>query len=293
MTDLHSHSTCSDGTFTPAEMLSLAEEAGLTLFSITDHDHIDAYESICDPAVRGRFSGKLITGTEITCILRGQTMEILGYGYDPAKLEAYIASKRRPPVFPPRELQMLYKAYLERGVRLDWPMERYSKEEFVSPKRMLWHQLKHPDNKKFFLNPENQENMSGYYRQELYNPESPLYVDYTPLFGSPWDAVDAIHAAGGLAFLAHCYQYTEVIYDHLEEIIKELPLDGLECWYSTFTEEQSAYLEQFCETHGLLMSGGSDFHGGNRPGTKLGTGNEGALKVKTEKVLSWAEKYVF
>lgn len=293
MTDLHSHSTCSDGTFTPAEMLSLAEEAGLTLFSITDHDHIDAYEHLKDPAVRGRFSGKLITGTEITCILRGQTMEILGYGYDPAKLEAFIATKRKPPVFPPRELQMIYKEYLERGVRLDLPMERYYKEEFVSPKRMVWRQLKHPDNKKFFLDPANQENMTGYYRQELYNPESPLYVDYTPLFGSPYDAVDAIHAAGGLAFLAHCYQYTEVIYDHLEEIIRELPLDGIECWYPTFTAEQSAYLEQFCETHGLLMSGGSDFHGGNRPGTALGTGNEGSLKVKTEKVLSWAEKYLF
>lgn len=293
MTDLHCHSPYSDGTLSVRELLKLAEETGLSLFSITDHDRIGAHDELFDPAIRCLFSGKLVTGVECTCIYKGQTIEILGYGYQPEKLQSFIQSKIKPPVFPPRELQMLYKAYLERGVRLDWPMERYSKEEFVSAKRMIWHQLKHPDNKKFFLNPENQENMSGYYRQELYNPESPLYVDYTPLFGSPRDAIDAIHAAGGLAFLAHCFQYTEVVHGHLEDFIREYPVDGIECWYSTFTEEQSAYLEQFCETHGLLMSGGSDFHGGNRPGTKLGTGNEGSLKVKTEKVLSWAEKYTF
>ncbi len=293
MTDLHCHSTHSDGSLTPAELLKLAEEKGLSLFSITDHNRIGAYEDLKDPAVRRLFSGRLITGTELTCSLRGQTVEILGYGYDPAKLETFIAAHKRPPVFPPRELQMIYKAYRELGVRLDLPMEEYSAEKYVSPKRMVWHQIKHPDNKKFFLDPANQNDLMGYYRQELYNPESPLYVDYTPLVGSPADVINAIHEAGGLAFLAHCFLYTETVHGCLEEIIKQLPLDGIECWYSTFTPEQSAYLENFCESHGLLMSGGSDFHGKNRPGTVLGTGNNGSLKVKTEKVLPWAEKYSF
>lgn len=292
MTDLHCHSTYSDGTLTPAELLKLAEETGLSLFSISDHDRIGAYEDLKDPAVRSLFSGKMITGTELSCILRGQTVEILGYGYDPEKLHSFIESKKRPPVFPPRELTLIYKTYQKKGIRLDLPMEAYSKEKYVSAKRFIFHQLQHPDNHKFFLNPENLNNMVQFYRQELYNPSSPLYVDYTPLFGSPMDAINAIHQAGGLAFLAHCFIYTETIYDHLEEIIQELPLDGIECWYSSFTKEQSAYLEEFCETHGLLMSGGSDFHGGNRPGTALGTGT-GSLEVKTEKVLPWAERFLF
>ncbi len=293
MTDLHCHSTYSDGTLTPAELLKLAEDTGLTLFSITDHDRIGAYEDLKDPAVRALFSGKVITGTELTAILRGQTVEILGYGYDPEKLAPFIESKKRPPVFPPRELTLIYNTYRKAGVRLELAPEEYSKERFISPKRMVFQQLQHPDNKKFFWDPANQENLIGYYRQELYNPESPLYVDYTPIFGSPIDAINAIHNAGGLAFLAHCYLYTDRIHGHLEEIIQELPLDGIECWYSTFTPEQSAYLEEFCTRHGLLMSGGSDFHGGNRPGTMLGTGDNGTLRVKTEKILSWAEKYTF
>lgn len=293
MTDLHCHSTYSDGTLTPAELLKLAEETGLALFSITDHDRIGAYEDLKDPAVRALFSGKIITGTELTAILRGQTVEILGYGYDPEKLAPFIESKKRPPVFPPRELTLIYDTYRKAGVRLELAPEEYSKEKFISPKRMVFQQLQHPDNKDFFLDPANRENLIGYYRQELYNPDSPLYVDYTPLFGSPMDAVNAIHDAGGLAFLAHCFQYTDRIHGHLEEIIKELPLDGIECWYSTFTPEQSAYLEEFCTRNGLLMSGGSDFHGGNRPGTNLGTGDNGTLRVKTEKILSWAEKYTF
>ena len=293
MIDLHCHSTCSDGTMTPAELLQLAEEIGLTLFAISDHNTVGAYESVKDPAVRSLFSGKMITAAEIGCILRGQLVEILGYGCDPEKLDVYLQSRKKPPVFPPRELTMIYDTYRALGVRLDLDPNDYSKEKYVSPKRMIFHQLKHPDNTKFFMDPANQDNMMGYYWKELYNPDSPLYVDYTPLSGSPTDVINAIHQAGGKAFLAHCFNYTDIVYDHLEEIIKEFPLDGIECWYPAFTPDQSAYLEEFCETHGLLMSGGSDFHAANRPGTALGTGIDNNLFVKEEKILPWAEKYFF
>ncbi len=272
MTDLHMHSTYSDGSLTPAELLEMAEKKGLKLISITDHDRIGAYKDLKDPAIRSKFSGKILPGCELSTIIDGQSIEIIGYGIDPDHLQEFISEHYQSKPGKPRlrELDLIYDAYVARGVHFTRPKEDYDPAKDISDKRFIYYQLLEPENQKFWLDPANQVNWGPYYRQELYNPESPLYVDFSPLYPAPKQVVDVIHAAGGKAFLAHSYIYTETVWGHLPEITERLGLDGFECRYPAFTPEQKVYLKDYCRKNNLLMSGGSDFHGLNRPQIKMG-----------------------
>ena len=85
MVDLHIHTTCSDGTDEPVEILKKAEALGLTHISITDHCVVDAYFKIED--AKKYYSGKIIKGTELECVWRGRLVELLGYGIDIVKMK--------------------------------------------------------------------------------------------------------------------------------------------------------------------------------------------------------------
>ena len=274
MIDLHCHSTySSDGSFSPAELLDMAEQQHLEIFSITDHDHIGAYTDLSDPAIRNRFSGKIITGAEISCILDGQPVEILAYGFDPTKL-ADFTEKVRARKNRLSQLALLYREYLAKGIKLPRPMEEYSDEEFLNPRRFVFYQLvSERENHAFFLDFQNNSTAPlPYYRNELHNKKSPLYVDCSPLHFDVDEVIDAIHNAGGKAFLAHSFCYTSDIYENLDAITDQHRFDGLECFYPAFTPEQTETITALCIKKNLLMSGGSDFHGAIRPQISLGIG---------------------
>lgn len=283
MIDLHCHSTYSpDGSFSPAQLLDMAEQQRLEIFSITDHDHIGAYTDLLDPAIRNRFSGKMITGVEITAILNGQPVEVLAYGFDPKTLAPFL-EKVRERKNSKAHLALLYREYLARGVKLVRPMEEYSDGRFLNPRRFVFDQLlSEQENHVFFLDFEKHTTAPlTYYRNELYNKKSPLYIDCQPLFFGVDKIVEVVHQAGGRAFLAHSYCYTAEVYDHLDDITDCYPLDGLECFYPAFTSEQTEAITALCKKKHLLMSGGSDFHGAIRPKIALGVG-AGELNVSKE-----------
>lgn len=292
MIDLHLHTNCSDGSCSPAEVLSMAEEKGITLLSITDHQSVNAYEALKDPTVRGRFSGKILPGVEIATVWRGYLIDILGYGCDYEKIAAYLACRREMRGnYTQRVLELLYARYQKIGVRMDLKIEDYSKEKHRTAFGFFFSMLQHPDNKKFFLDPANRAGRSIWFRKEATNPKSPLYFDQSPFFDTPRNTVRAIQEAGGKTILAHCFQYSEEIYDHLDELVEELKVDGIECRYPTFTPAQTAYVEDFCRKRGLLMSGGSDFHGVTRPDNEMGTDINGSLYVDPA-MLGWTEEYL-
>lgn len=292
MIDLHCHSTYSDGSLTPEALLRQAERLGLKQFSITDHNRVGAYDDLARPEVRKLFSGKLITGVELVSILNGQIVDILGYGIDPKKIGDIIKEidgRRDLKVV----LKIMYEEYLKRGIQLPRPMEEYDTEIHLNPRRFVFAQLVEiPENHAFFLDFEaHTDEPLTYYRHELYNKESPLYIDFSALYFSPEEIINAIHEAGGLAFLAHSYCYTESIHGHLDEITDRYPFDGLECRYPQFTAEQTAAITALCRKKGLLMSGGSDYHGALRPGIKLGVG-AGDFSVPDD-LAPWTEPYLF
>ncbi len=140
----------------------------------------------------------------------------------------------------------------------------------------------------FFKNDETWSVSRAFARQEVYNPQSMLYVDEAPLYPTVREAVDMVHRCGGMAVLAHMYEYAQSakLRQRLDEVCAETGLDGLECAHSSFTPEQIQGLEAFCDARGFMKSGGSDYHGARKPGIELGTGR-GQLHIKEEYLSSW------
>ena len=145
---------------------------------------------------------------------------------------------------------------------------------------------KYPENHKYFLNQDSINTKSGFTRNEVYNPKSPLYVDESSLYPSLDKTLSMIHEAGGLAFLAHTFAYSKTIANQLENILHNYKLDGLECYYTTFTKEETDYLIDLCDRLGLFKSGGSDFHGLYKTNHYLGIGN-GNLFIDENLVSDW------
>ncbi len=292
MVDIHSHTTYSDGSSSVDELLSEAQKLNLSLLSITDHNTIQAHFELQNSNIRYRFKGEIISGIEITTTYKGETIEVLGYGFDLETmqkfLDANVLSFEQKQI---KEYDLIKNRYNAIGVIFDENNIKFDpKVESCRPAFAI-EIKKHPENYKFFLNQESINTASGFTRNEVYNPKSPLYVDESSLFPSLETAIQMIHNSGGLAFLAHTFAYSPNIANELLNIINNYELDGLECFYTTFTKEQSDYLVSVCNDRKLYMSGGSDFHGTRKINHNLGTG-QGNLHIDESVVDNWVSDYI-
>lgn len=285
MIDIHTHTTYSDGSSSVEDILKEADNSNINIFSITDHNTIDAYYEV--KKLRHLFSGNIVSGVEITTTYKGETIEVLGYGFDLDKMKKLLSENVL--TFEEKQLkefELIKNQYKKIGVKFKEeniifdPKVESSRVAFVKEIK------KYPDNFKFFLYESSITTDSGFTRNEVYNPKSPLYVDESSLFPSLENTIDMIHSAGGLAFLAHVYAYSKNISEELINILDNYNLDGLECFYTTFTDEQSKYLVDLCKKRFLYMSGGSDFHGTRKINHNLGIGS-GNLNINDEIITSW------
>lgn len=285
MIDIHTHTTYSDGSSSVEEILKEANNSNINIFSITDHNTIDAYDEV--KKLRHLFSGNIVSGVEITTTYKGETIEVLGYGFDLDKMKKLLSENVLTfEEKQSKEFELIKNQYKKIGVKFKEeniifdPKVESSRVAFVKEIK------KYPDNFKFFLYDSSITTDSGFTRNEVYNPKSPLYVDESSLFPSLEKTIDMIHSAGGLAFLAHVYAYSKNISEELINILDNYNLDGLECFYTTFTDEQSMYLVDLCKKRSLYMSGGSDFHGTRKINHNLGIGS-GNLNINDEIITSW------
>lgn len=287
MIDLHTHTKHSDGSSTTEELLKEAEKAGLKILSITDHNSIAAYNDLKDYGTRTLFKGKIITGVELNTIYKGEIIEILGYNFDIKKMQELL--NKNFLTFEQtqlKEFELIKKQYRKIGVLFDEaniifdPKIESSRISFVKEIK------KYRENDKFFLFEESLKTDTGFTRNEIFNPKSPLYVDMTSLFPSLEKTIDIIHEANGFAFLAHVYAYSPNISKDLINIIRNYDLDGIECFYTTFTKEQSHYLVDLCLERNMYMCGGSDYHGTRKKNHNIGTGNNN-LNIDETIIKSW------
>ncbi|MDO4326816.1 MAG: PHP domain-containing protein [bacterium] len=288
--DLHMHTVYSDGADDVGTLMEHVRELGLTVISVTDHNSVGAYR---DPAIRA-CSAILILGVEITCMYEGEVVEVLGYGFELSAMEQELRQhvltfeeKQK------REFALLCEAFTLAGVRYDASRVHFDPKKESCRKAFLAHLREYPQNQTFFSSQESWKSSRAFTRQEIYNPQSRLYVNEAPLYPDVKTAVEMIHRSGGIAFLAHLYIYAhaEQFRSRLREIVRENGLDGIECAHSAFTEEQIADLNQFCRDHDLLRSGGSDYHGSRKPDVKLGVGC-GQLHITEEYLANWPENAV-
>lgn len=285
MIDLHIHTTNSDGTDSVSVVLEKANERNIKLISITDHNSVNAYKELNES--RRLYNGEIISGVEISTSYKGQNIEILGYGIDTDYIASYLEKAfSRNSDYQNTLFNTLYNAYKEIGVRMDVTEYDPTIDKFARPV-LCKDIISHPENSKFFLDADNMSDIGKFYRNEMYNPDSPLYIDFSFTMPDINSVLDAIHNSGGLAFLAHLYVYNERVYKELNELA-EYDFDGFECMYPSFTKEQTNQLIKFCKENKFYISGGTDYHGKRRPGINLGVGN-GNMQVEYDYISDWIQ----
>ncbi len=264
--DLHVHTTASDGTFKPSEVVRIASEAGLSAIAITDHDTVLGYQEAADAAAQ--YGIEVIPGIEISTRYHG-AVHILGYYVNPSSagmtevLDWIVQNRdnRNRKVCALMQADGLPVYYEEMKARFG---DVVGRPHFASVLVELGLAKNVQDAFARFVE-------KG---QKYYLPRTFLPIEHS---------VEIITEAGGLPVLAHPYQYRldEASLRNLIEHCMEYGLVGIECFYTGYTDEQSAYLCKLAREYGLLQTGGSDFHGQNKPAIQLGRGH-GSLAVSYE-----------
>ena len=286
MIDLHMHTTYSDGTESCTTVLKKCQEKNLNFISITDHNTALAYEEIEKLDEKSLFTGKIISGIELNTKALNIPIEILGYGIDYKKMnelvkDVYIPAEERNKI----EVKRLYDKCIEAGILLNQNcLDNYKPEMFAS---IFFHNeiTKHEENKKL-LSPEAWDSSKIFYRQYMSDPKTKLYVemdDFVPDFET---ASNLVRQAGGLVFIPHIFEYKKNAEPILSYILDNFDIDGIECYYTTFTQDQHDRLLKLCNERNLFISGGSDFHGKIKPDVDIGVGY-GNMQIPDSIIDSW------
>lgn len=251
--DLHCHSSCSDGSMSPEELIDLAIESGLQGLSITDHDTLEAYKKAVPYA---KEKGLLLgTGVELSCEYKKKSVHILAYDFflEDEGLVCYCLRQQQ-------KRRKRNKEILERLKRLRMII---TEEEVMSA---------HPD--VFSIGrPHIAAVMmkKGYVRSiqeafQLYLADGACCFIRGEIF-SVEEALSIVKKAGGKAFLAHPQIYSDAGF--VKEILS-LGFDGLECFYGKFSYRYEKLWLRIAKESKLMISGGSDFHGSIKPQLFLG-----------------------
>lgn len=291
MIDLHTHTSYSDGTDKVTSLLENAEKKGISVLSITDHNTAMAYEELENLDIKKYYSGKIIPGIELNTKILGVPIEILGYGIDYKIIneilkDVYISAEKRNAI----EVQRLYEKCLSAGIKIDENcLDNFDGKSFAS--KFIQNEInKYPENVNI-ISEDALADTKVFYRKYMSNPEGILYVEMDDLVPDFETASNVIKQSGGLVFLPHIFEYRENSEKILEFILKNYKIDGIECFYTTFSKEQKEFLISLCKDKGLYMSGGSDYHGLNKPNVELGTGF-GDLLVEESVIKDWYKNTV-
>jgi 3',5'-nucleoside bisphosphate phosphatase len=256
--DLQAHSDHSDGSLSPAEVVARAADAGVELFSLTDHDTVAGVAEAVD---QGRRLGvRVVPGTEISAVAgRHEDIHLLGYGIDPADalLAERLGEARGERA---RRAERMAERLRGAGFELDdTPLERRRRTGgSVGRPHLARAVLDHPANAARLAD-EGLDDPSDFIPAYLVRG-TPAYVPRTrPTLP---EAIAWVHEAGGVAVWAHPF----FTMDGPEEVVAALDsfqshgLDGVEVFYVTHAREQTLALADECDRRGMLSTGSSDFH---------------------------------
>lgn len=298
MFDLHIHSNCSDGSDDYITILKKAEDLSLKYISITDHDNCKVYEEISKDDVKKYYSGVLIPGVELQASILGFSIELLGYFVDYKIINEQVKKVYKSfDEINKIELERLYNKCVSIGMKFETDiLNEYSKSGYYYATEYLHDEMrKNIYNKQFVPDEESWQKESIFFKRHTSNINSPFYIDESDLIPCVEEVIRLIKKADGLVFIPHIYQYEENADKILNELINKYKIDGIECYYPSFSETQKQYLKEYCRNHNKYISGGTDYHGSNRQGISLGTGN-GNEFITDKNIEIWinkkmAEKY--
>lgn len=257
--DLHTHTTKSDGTYSPTALVDYGIEKGLSAVAITDHDTVDGLQEAIDYSKDKPI--EVIPGIEFSTQYQDKDIHIVGLYID-AQCEAFQKPLKEFVASRENRNEKMCAKLREAGIPITFDLLKKENPGAVITRA---HYAK-------FL-------VSRGIVSSNADAFSKYLGDHTPYFiprekVTPNQAIALIHAAGGVAILAHPPLY-HMGNDRLNELVSQLKkdgLDGIECIYSTYTNQDERDMRNLSLNHDLIISGGSDFHGKNKPGLDLGCG---------------------
>lgn len=267
MIDLHVHSTRSDGTYTPCGLVDYAIEKGLDAFALTDHDTVAGLDEAMEYAAAASTEAgvkcipEVIPGIEFSTEYQGRDIHIVGLYID-YKNEAF--AQYLQSFIDSRTLRNQKMCSLLAEAGIDISYERLL-EEFPNSVITRAHYAK------YMLTHGYIKSIKEAFERYI-GDNCPYFVPREKV--TPAQAVELILRAGGVPILAHPVLY-HLSNARLEELVAELKnvgLMGLEAIYSTYCAAEERQMRMLAKKYGLLISGGSDFHGSNKPGLDMGTG---------------------
>ena len=265
--DLHTHSVCSDGSMTPRELVAHAKKEGIAAIALSDHDCLDGIRDAMD---EGKKLGvEVIPAIEFSVVSDTET-HILGYFIDPETDAMKDAMQR---IFAAREYRA--RVTLEKLNELGLPIT-VEEVQRVAGGALLCraHYARVLMDKG--LVPSVKEAFDKY----LANGR-PAYCGHQAITAE--EAIDLIHKAGGIAFVAHLHLIRlsdEELYAFLTRL-KAAGLDGIEGYYTEYTPEMQEKFQRIARELGLQISGGTDFHAAMKPHIAIGRGT-GNLEIPYE-----------
>ena len=273
MIDLHAHTTESDGTSTPEELVELAVSRGLEALAITDHDTFAGYE-LAVPAARQK-NLDLICGIELSTkaaaknLRHTPSVHMLAYFLNAppthrfkAWIEAMLASRR------------------ERNRRLVHNLNEAGVEISLGEVEAMGRRLTgRPHFARLLVRKGYCATLEEAFRRYL-GEDAPSFVERD----SPEieEAIAAVAEGGGISVIAHPVRLGIRDHGREEEFIGRLAgegVRGIEVWHSDQTPADSERYLRLAKKFDLIPTGGTDFHGGNKPGLLLGTGRDGTMNI--------------
>ena len=262
--DLHTHSIYSDGTLTPCELAELAKEAGVSAIALTDHNSVGGLREFAEHTERLGIIG--VAGVEFSTEYRGVELHILGLFIDRTHFEAVEEFVGR---FKERKAQsnvILVENLARAGYVVDLDSIRAKTPDgYVNRAHIAAELVK-----------------NGYVESvneafsKLLSEKSGFYQP--PLRNGAMETIEFIRSIGGVSVLAH--PFLQLDEQQLREFLGEAVgagLDGMETEYSLYSRERIELSEQICDDFSILKSGGSDFHGANKPDRRIAVGNGNIL----------------
>lgn len=242
--DFHSHTQHSDGELTVRELLSYAEEKGVEIFSITDHDSLAAYDEIPSDT-----SLTIIPGVEISCQLEGKELHLVAMGVDKDNNELR---------------QLINHNQNARNARAEWIVERLQKLGYGDISSTLVEQVTGDVLCRTHL-------AKTLVKQGIAKDFQAAFKRFLGRSGKVWrradwpdmqEVINVVHNAGGAIILAHPtkYRYSSTKITQIIQTFAEQGGDALEVNYSGLNLNHKSWLKRLANTNGLMVSVGSDFH---------------------------------
>lgn len=267
--DLHAHTNRSDGSLRPAALVALAREVGLSALAVTDHDTTSGFDEAVEAGRSLRV--EILLGVEITARHPGRAMHLLAYGFDRREkafvemLEEIVRGRelRNPRILD--KLAALGVPVTMAEVRAEAGGDIVGRPHIAAALRKRGYV---PDTKAAFT---------------LYLKDGgPAFVAAESL--EPHEVIAIVRGAGGTTVVAHPKQLrceTTTAYGALVARLASQGLGGVEVDHPSQKPEERAVFRRLAAEHGLVASGGSDFHGAAKPDIRLGTG-DGTIAIGYE-----------